>query len=111
MGDGGTGDALQGDRGPAGARGLKGNSGDKVEVHLENVVLKDLNVHLERLVKWDLLEAKVELGHMVKKVKRETLAVLANKDLYVHEVVQVQGVQGAKGLSGIVGIQDTLRVQ
>ena len=27
-----------------------------VEVQLENVVLKDLNVLLERLVKWDLLE-------------------------------------------------------
>ena len=48
--------ALQGDRGPSGARCLKGDSGDKdpleVEVHLESVVLKDLKVLLERLVKW-----------------------------------------------------------
>ena len=27
--DGGSGDALQGDRGPSGERGLKGDSGDK----------------------------------------------------------------------------------
>ena len=31
----------------------------EVEVQLENVVLKDPNVILERLVKWDLLEVKV----------------------------------------------------
>ena len=56
----------------------------KVEVQLENVVLKDPNILLERLVKWDLLEAEVKLELVVKKV----LVVLVNKDLYVHEVVR-----------------------
>ena len=76
-GDWGSGVGLQGDRGPSGARGLKGDSGDKVE----NVALKDTKVLLERLVKWDLLEAKVKLEHVVKKVTRETLAVSVNQDL------------------------------
>ena len=53
----------------------------EVDVQLENVVLKDLEVLLERLVKWDLLEVKVMLDHMVNKVTREILAVLVNKDL------------------------------
>ena len=46
-----------------------------VDVQLENVVLKELKVLLERLVKWDLLEANVELEHVVKKVTRETLVL------------------------------------
>ena len=33
----------------------------EVEVQLENVGLKDLKVLRERLVKWDLLEAKGKL--------------------------------------------------
>ena len=39
--DDGSGVALQGDRGPSGVRGLKGDSGDPIEymVQLENVVL------------------------------------------------------------------------
>ena len=53
----------------------------EVEVKLENVALKDPNVPLERLVKWDLLEAEVELEHVVKKATMETLAVLVNKGL------------------------------
>ena len=84
-GDGSSGDivALQGDRGPSGARGLKGDSGDKgpLEVQLESVALMDPKVLLERLVKWDLLEAEVELEHVVKKATRETLVVLVNKEL------------------------------
>ena len=39
----------------------------EVEVQLGNVALKELK---ERLVKWDLLEAKVKLEHVVKKVTR-----------------------------------------
>ena len=50
-------------------------------VQLENVALKDPKVLLEKLVKWDLLEAEVEFEHVVKKVTRETLVVLVNKDL------------------------------
>ena len=66
---GGSGVALQGDRGPSGSRALKGNSGDhksvEVEVQLENVALKDLEVLLERLAKWDLSEVKAVLEHVV----------------------------------------------
>ena len=51
------------------------------KVHLENVVLKDPMVLLERLVKWDLLEIKVKLEHVVRKVTGETPVVLVNKDL------------------------------
>ena len=84
-GCGGSGAALQGDRGPSGTRGLKGDSGGKrpleVEVQLENVLLKDPKVFLERLVKWDLLEVKVKLEHLLKKVAREIMVVLVNKDL------------------------------
>ena len=54
-GDGSSGVALQGDRGPSGTRGLKGDSGDKGPVgsrgQLENVTLKDPKVLLERFVK------------------------------------------------------------
>ena len=39
----------------------------EVEVQLENVALKDPKVLLERLVKWDLLEAVLKLEHVVKK--------------------------------------------
>ena len=84
-GDRDSGVALQGDRGPSGARGLKGVLVTKepleVEVQMESVALNDPKVLLERLVKWDLLEAKVKLEHAVKKVTRETLAGLVNKDL------------------------------
>ena len=37
----------------------------EVEVQREYVVLKDLKVLLERVVKLDLLEAEVELEHVV----------------------------------------------
>ena len=86
-GDGSSGDivSLQGDRGPAGAKCLKGDSGDKGPAGsrgpMENVALKEPKVILERLVIWDLFEAGVELEHVVKKVTREALAVLVNKDL------------------------------
>ena len=81
-GSGGSGAALQGDRGPSGTRGLKGDSGPlEVEVQLENVALKGLKVLLERLVKWNLLEAEVKLEHVEKKVTREILVVLVNKHL------------------------------
>ena len=86
--------ALQGDRGPSEARGLKGDSGNKGPAGSRGptggVALKDPNVLLERLVKWDLLEAEVELEHVVKKATGDTLVVLVNKDLYVHKVVLVQ---------------------
>ena len=76
----GSGVALQGDRGPSGTRGLKGDSGEgSVEVQLENMALMGSKVLLERLVKWDLLEVKLEL--VMKNVTRETLLVLVNKDL------------------------------
>ena len=42
----------------------------EVEVQLENVALKDLEVLLERLAKWDLLEVKAILEHVVKKVNK-----------------------------------------
>ena len=76
-GDGGSGVALQGDRGPDPLDPLE------VEVQLENVALKDqdLQVLLERLVKWDLLEVKVKLEHVMKKVTREIRVVLVNKEL------------------------------
>ena len=51
----------------------------EIEVQLENVALKDPKVLLERLVKLDLLEVKVKLEHVVRKVTRETLVVLVNK--------------------------------
>ena len=53
----------------------------EVEVLLESVALKDPKALMERLVKWDLLEAEVELEHVVKKATKETLAVLVNKDI------------------------------
>ena len=56
----------------------------EVEVMLERVMLKDPKALLERLVKWDMLEAEVELEHMVKRVTRETLVVLANGVIWVH---------------------------
>ena len=64
--------ALEGDRGPSGATGLKGDSGGRgpveFEVPLESVALKDLNV-LERLIRWDRLEHVVELEHVVKRLQ------------------------------------------
>ena len=47
-----------------------------------------------------ILEAEVELEHVVEKTTRETLVVLVNKDLYVHKVVRVQEVY--KVLKGYV---------
>ena len=52
----------------------------EVMVQPENMALKDLKVLLERLVKWDLLEAEMELEHVVKKATMEALVVLVNKD-------------------------------
>ena len=105
--------ALQGDRGPSGSRGLKVDSVGKGPVGSRGPTGK-LGVEgqlLERLVKWDLLVVKVKLEHVGKKVTREILMVLVNKDLSVHEVVQVQGVQGVKGLRVVAGIQGPLGVQ
>ena len=114
-GDGSSGVALQGDsgdKGPVGSRGPTGKCG-----------VDGPKVLLERLVKWDMLGAELELEHMVKKVTRETLVVLVNKDLYVHKLIQVQEVckvrkgfvelmvskvlleckKGDKGIQGSVG--------
>ena len=77
--------ALQGDRGTTGARGLNGDSGNRgpagSQDQLESEALNDPKVLLESLLKWDLLLHVVELEHVMKKVTRETLAVLVNKDL------------------------------
>ena len=62
---------------------MKGDSGGQgsVEVQLENMALKDLEVLLERLAESDMLEVTAILEHVVKNVTREILAVLVNKDL------------------------------
>ena len=54
--------ALRGDRGPFRARGLKGpviKDPLEVEVQLKSLAFKGPKVLLERLVKWELLEAEV----------------------------------------------------
>ena len=53
----------------------------EIKVHLENVALYDLEVLLERLAKWDLLEVKAMLERVVKNMTREMLVVLDNKEL------------------------------
>ena len=83
----------------------------EVEVQLESVALKDPTFLLVRLVKWDLLQHVVELEHVVKKLAKETLVVLVNKDLYPQVSTGPRGVQGAKGLRGVAGIQGPLGVQ
>ena len=55
----------------------------EVKVVLKNVALKDLKALLEILVKYDLLEAEVEMEYVVKRATRETLVVLLNRDLQV----------------------------
>ena len=83
--DGNSGVALQGDRGPSGSSGLKGDSGDKGPVGSRGPTGKRGVEGPEgppgKLVKWDLLEAEVELEHVMNTVTRETLVVLVNKYL------------------------------
>ena len=66
---------MRGDRGPSGARGLKGDSGDKGPVGSRSPTGKRGVKGPESLVKWDLLGARDE------KAKRETLVVLVSMDL------------------------------
>ena len=81
----------------------------EVEVQLENVALKDPKVLLERLVKWDLLEAVLKLEHVVK--KGDTGGVGQQGPIGPQGSTGPRGAQGANGLRGVAGIQGPLGVQ
>ena len=75
-GDGGSGVALQGDRGSSRRRGMKGSVGSQGPAGKRGVEGPG--------------GPPGKIGKWAKKVTRETLAVLVNKDMYGLEVVQVQ---------------------
>ena len=79
-GDGGSGATLQGDRGPSGSRGLKGDSDDKGPVGSRSPAgkrgVEGLEGPLGKIGKWE-----VKLEYVVKTATREMLVVLFNKDL------------------------------
>ena len=84
---------MQGDRGPSGTRGLKGDSGDplEVDVQLENVVLKD---------------PYGEIGACGEKVDNgDTGGIGQQGPIGPRGSTSPRGVQGAKGLCGVAGIQ------
>ena len=68
----------------------------EVEVQLENVTLKGPKVLLERLVKWDLLEAEVEEARGENGDKGDTGGVGQQGPVGPQCSTGPRGVQGAK---------------
>ena len=108
-GDGGSGVALQGDRGPSGTTGMKGDSGYKGPVGSQGPTGKR---PLGNIGKIGPVGSKGEIGARDEKGdKGDTGGVGQQGSLGPRGSTGPRGVQGAKGLRGVAGIQVPLGVQ
>ena len=116
MGDGGSGVALQEDRGPSGVRHLKGDSGDKGPVGSRGPTgkrgVEGPEVPPGKNGKMGPYGSEGEIGARGEKGdKGDTGGVGQQGPIGPRGSTGPRGVQGAKGLRGIAGIQGPLGVQ
>ena len=112
-GDGCSGVALQGDRGPSGTRGLKGTSGDKGPVGSRGPAGKRGAEGHEcppgNIGKMGPVESKGDIGAHGEKCDKGDTGGAGQQGLIGPR--GSTGVQGPKGLRGVAGIQGPLGVQ
>ena len=115
-GDGSSGVALQGDRGPSGTRGLKGYSGDQGSVGSRNPAGKRGVEGPEgppgRIDKMGPVGSKGEIRARGEKGDKENTGGVGQQGpIGPRSSTGPRGVQGAKGLRGVAGIQGPLGVK